>query len=191
MGYPGGGGMGRMGGMGYPGGMGRRGGMQQPGPQVAVTIRWESSAPVRQARLKMAGANGQEDQKEAELYKKDYVISVVGLTIPANRRRNMDDDNDPNNPNGSGGSQQNTNLQNRREELMATSRLSFKEKDRAAISPEDVKIDAMNNIRFYFPRTEPISLDDKEVTFQTQVGSMKVERKFNIKDMKFQGKLEL
>ncbi len=170
-------------------GGGRRGGMgQQQGPQVAVTIRWESSAPIRQARLKMAGQQGQEDQKEAELYKKDYVISVLGLTIPPSRRRSMDDDNDPNNPNSNS---QSNNPQNRRDELLATTRLSFKEKNRAAISPEDVKINGTSDIRFYFPRIEPISLDDKEVSFQTQLGSMKVERKFTIKEMKFQGKLEL
>jgi hypothetical protein len=46
-------------------------------------------------------------------------------------------------------------------------------------------------IRFHFPKSDAISADDKEVKFVCQMGPMKVERKFTLKEMVFNGKLEL
>ena len=44
-----------------------------------------------------------------------------------------------------------------------------------------------------FPRTGSyeITLADKKVEFVAQVGSLKVKRKFKLKDMIYNGKLEL
>ena len=44
---------------------------------------------------------------------------------------------------------------------------------------------------FVFPKTTPISLDDKEVEFTAKLGLMVVRQKFHLKDMVFNGKLEL
>ena len=44
---------------------------------------------------------------------------------------------------------------------------------------------------FLFRRTEAISLEDKEVTFQTVLGPMRVKSKFRLKDMQYLGKLAL
>ena len=41
----------------------------------------------------------------------------------------------------------------------------------------------------YFPNREPISLDDKEVEFDTRVGPFEVKYKFKTKDMVIDGKL--
>jgi len=76
-GPPGGGGGG--GGMGGPPGGGRGGGMGGPGgggpgggmPQMKATVRWESAAPVVEARKK------QPDSEAAEY----YIISVSGLPL--------------------------------------------------------------------------------------------------------------
>jgi hypothetical protein len=46
-------------------------------------------------------------------------------------------------------------------------------------------------IRFYFPRSTDLSLDDKEVAFLTRVGPMEVKQKFVLKEMTFGGKLAL
>ena len=45
--------------------------------------------------------------------------------------------------------------------------------------------------RFYFPRSADLSLDDKEVLFQTRVGPMELKQRFVLKDMTFDGKLAL
>ena len=44
---------------------------------------------------------------------------------------------------------------------------------------------------FRFPKTDPISLDDKEVEFTTKIGTMTIRRKFKLSDMKVRGQLEL
>lgn len=44
---------------------------------------------------------------------------------------------------------------------------------------------------FLFPRVNPISLNDKEVDFSTKLGSFHVWQRFRLKDMIFQGGLEL
>jgi hypothetical protein len=44
---------------------------------------------------------------------------------------------------------------------------------------------------FIFPRTDPITLDDKEVELDLKLGTMEAKRKFNLKDMVYNGKLEL
>src|SRR5206468_269342 len=44
---------------------------------------------------------------------------------------------------------------------------------------------------FLFPRTSDLSLDDKEVVFQTAMGPMAVKSTFKLKDMTYQGKLQL
>jgi hypothetical protein len=44
---------------------------------------------------------------------------------------------------------------------------------------------------FYFPRLEPIFPDDKQVTFTTKLGPLEVKAKFALKEMVYQGKLEL
>ena len=46
-----------------------------------------------------------------------------------------------------------------------------------------------------FPReqdgSDVISLEDKKVQFETEIGTLKVKRKFELKDMVYNGKLEL
>jgi hypothetical protein len=44
---------------------------------------------------------------------------------------------------------------------------------------------------FLFPRTAPISAEDKEISFETSMGPMNVKTKFNLKDMQYEGKLSL
>ena len=173
MGIPSGGGMGMpggSGGMGYPGGGGRsrrNGGDSTARSRMEVVIRWDSAAPVKQALSKSNAALSDTENKG----EKDYIVSVAGLHMPGA-------DNDPDHV---------------RNVLIASTQLLVKGKD--AIDPEDLKVqadsDGTQTAQFYFPRTHPIDLDDKEVTFITQTGSLKLERKFKLKDMVYNGKLSL
>ena len=61
-----------------------------------------------------------------------------------------------------------------------------------AIAPEDVRMDeATGTLWLFFSKKDPIAIGDKEVTFGTTFGSMKVIQKFRLKDMIYRGKLEL
>jgi hypothetical protein len=57
--------------------------------------------------------------------------------------------------------------------------------------PEDVRIDESGNVRVFFPKTDAITLEDKEVVFGTAFGSIRVSQRFRLKDMVYKGKLEL
>src|SRR5258708_8474473 len=44
---------------------------------------------------------------------------------------------------------------------------------------------------FAFPRTDPITLDDKDVEFVRTLGTVEIRNKFTLKDLVFDGQLEL
>ena len=67
-------------------------------------------------------------------------------------------------------------------------------KGRPPIAAQDVQFEGRNGstaIRFLFPRSSGISADDKEVTFELQSRGMKLEHKFRLSEMVYQGKLAL
>ena len=75
---------------------------------------------------------------------------------------------------------------------MASTKLMRKGKD--PVAPDDIKMVQRGggaDLLFYFPPTPPISLDDKEVTFATQIGSTRLQHKFKLKEMICNKKLEL
>jgi hypothetical protein len=182
----GGGGMGGGGGLGRGGRSG--GGMMMEAQKV--TIRWESALPVREALLKLKfgeklPALGDPaftlNQPET-----DYVIALAGLKMPA-----MGGGGRPENPAGAG-PRADPNAGARRDRLLHAAQLARKGKD--PIFPTDVEMDNSGSslvLRFKFPRTDAISADDKEVKYIFQMGPMRVERKFALKEMTFNGKLEL
>ena len=47
------------------------------------------------------------------------------------------------------------------------------------------------DLHLMFPRTEAITLEDKNVEFKLALGPMDVKKKFKLKDMVFNGNLEL
>ena len=71
---------------------------------------------------------------------------------------------------------------------------SLNRKGKEPLKPEDIKIanaEKTMTVYFLFPRTEAITLEDKEVEFATKLGPLEVKRKFKLQDMVFGGKLEL
>jgi hypothetical protein len=195
-GYPGGGGGGYPGGGGggYPGGGG--GGYPSrtgtgnpsdgtdgaPGQRTELIIRWDSSIPVKEALLKSQFASNLpapgDPNYTLDKEDKDYVISVIGMRPP----QRSDDD-------------QNGNADNSRRRSRMIDAAQLQIKNKSSIYPEDVKFDLPNTapgtVEFYFPRTSPIDLDDKEVAFILQLGRAKAERKFKLKEMVYNGKLSL
>ena len=65
---------------------------------------------------------------------------------------------------------------------------------KGSISPENVRVlehgDAVD-LLFFFPRSVGITLEDKDVELIAELGPMKIKKKFKLKDMVLNGKLEL
>jgi hypothetical protein len=174
-GGPGGGG-GGMGGMGGGGGMGGA-------PQTLVVVRWQSALPVKQALVRArfgAEAGTAADAKtilaNEEAY---YVIAVDKLPRMGGGRQ--------------GGEGKGVADPERMRQIMARS-TSLIRKGKEPLKPEDIKMatgEKTMTVYFIFPKSEAITLEDKDVEFVTRFGPLEIKRKFKLQDMVFAGKLEL
>lgn len=197
----GGGGMGASGGMGG-GGYGRQGGMGggQPGggqPERLVTLQWVSAAPVRFALAKRQAA-GQPVAEGAPDFSKpmdQYVLAVSGFPNGGGRGGGggwNHPDSDQSSDTGVTGDRPKRDPAQMAEKLKANSALNRKGHD--PIHPDNVTWDDSNGSRvmmLFFPKTEPITLADKDVEVEISMGPMEIKKKFALKDMVYQGKLEL
>jgi hypothetical protein len=67
-------------------------------------------------------------------------------------------------------------------------------KNREPLKPERVEgrpEGGRVTLYFLFPRTDPITLEDKTVEFTFKADNLPIQRKFKLQDMVYQGKLEL
>jgi len=189
-GYPGGGGgYPNGGGGGYPNGGSNNGDGSQPGP-MNLTIRWDSAVPIQQALMRQGAGPADELKAATAATEKYYVISVLGLRLPQARSRSYSrDDQDSDNDDNSSRRNQNDAV---RSQLLDAAQLAPKGK--SSIYAQDVQIDGpggIDGVRFLFPRTNPISAGDKEVDFILNLRRIKVEEKFKLNDMQYEGKLAM
>jgi hypothetical protein len=141
-------------------------------PDPRVTVRWDSALPVRQA-LSKQGSAASADKPVLEGEPPSYIVTVADLPRAGEYMGGMV-----------------AAAVNRLDQLVAATSITIKGKP--ALTPEKVEHGRDGtSLLFTFPRTSPISLDDKEVEFVTRIGAMEVRRKFKLKDMVFQGKLAL
>lgn len=153
---------------------------------MSALVRWESAKLVQQAETRLHSAANADSKPAENPFGNHYVVSVIGLRVSGSQSGWNRDQSD-----GDSGNR-NRSSDSARDQLMSSAQLILK--NRAPITPDDVKINTQNGeneIQFFFPKTSSISLDDKEATFQTMVGRLKVENKFNLKKMTRNGKLEL
>jgi Glycine rich protein family len=186
-GYPGGGGGG------YPAGGGSNGDPSQNEP-MNLTIRWASAAPIQQALMRQGASASDELKALQSSTEKYYVISVLGLRMPRqNQRRSSTVDADNPDDNGNGNGQNNPHQNDAlRSQLLDAAQLAPKGK--SSIYAQDVQIEGpggIDGVRFLFPRTTPISAGDKEVDFILDIRRVKVDEKFKLGDMQYEGKLAL
>jgi hypothetical protein len=171
----------------WDGGVGKapRGGV----PSLPVLIRWDSALPVRQASAQLITASGgpmpEATSVTPEQAAKDYIVTLIGL-VPAKRYR------DQGQLNGNSNSDDTVDARDPEElleGLMAASRLL--QRGRPNLAPENVRLDAATGIvHIFFPRANPITAD-KEIAFTTRFGSLTVQRVFRLRDMIYNGRLEL
>jgi hypothetical protein len=162
----GGGGMGR----------GRRNGGYPPAEQTTVTVQWESALPVRLAEAKNSGgAVNPAVMKPLD----QYVITVIGLPASGFRPKGPTSNSDSDSGD--------TTLA---DHLKVITVLSFGNK---RLNPTKVELNQGRDGRaiFYFEKSEPITLHDKDAEFRITSDRMEIKKKFALKDMEYQGKLEL
>ena len=200
-GYPGGGGGYPGGGGGYPGGSGGNNGDPSQNEPMNLTIRWESAAPIQSALMRQGASASDELKAVAASTEKYYVIEVLGLHLPRQGQRSggvVDADDPGNNGNNNDNDQRNQDRSRDRSNDALRSQLldaaQLAPKGKASIYAQDVQIagpDGINGVRFLFPRTAPISGNDKEVEFILNVRRIKVDEKFKLSDMQYEGKLAI
>jgi hypothetical protein len=157
---------------------GGRGNMQGAGAthseaSVTVIVSWRTALPIREAVAKTKfgaeASTSAEAKKLVEEQQNFYMIMVSGF--PATVFRGND---------------------KLKESLLRNTSLLVKGKD--PIQASDVKTGGNEQkgvVLFLFPKTAPFSLDDKDVEFSTKLGPILVKQKFHLKDMVFNGKLDL
>jgi hypothetical protein len=166
----GGGGRSRGGGGGGGGAGAPPGGAVGGGSAATIVARWQSALPVKQAfaRLKYGAetATSPDAKKILEHEETTYSIVLSGPFGPLLRGNNPE---------------------NFKKGLLDASALSAKGKD---VMPTDVQMGA-NDMLFTFPRATAFTLDDKEVDFSTKLGELVLKYRFKLKDMVYNGKLEM
>ena len=122
--------------------------------------------------------------------------------MPRPRSRGVVDANDPNdngnnNGNNSGNTDDNSQSARHQNDALRSQLLDAAQlapKGKSSIYAQDVQIEGpggIDGVRFLFPRTNPISAGDKEVDFILDIRRIKVEEKFKLSDMQYEGKLAI
>lgn len=158
---------------GYPGG-----GLGGPGGRSAgraesdhhltdMVIRWLSAEPVR---LALKRTKKSEVEVTAEKMEKYFIVAAVSRSLHSSRE----------------------DAKNLKDVLLQNTFLL--RKTGPPIVPE--KMEALTGreeqiFLFFFPRTNPILSSDKEIEFISNPGNLSIHAKFSLKEMVYQGKLEL
>ena len=156
-----------------------------------VTVRWESAVPVQQALQRQGSLSADEGKTLADASQKDYIITVVGFRAPSRRSRSGGID-----PSDSSDQDRDRDSKSSSDQLRSRylDAARLVPRGKSPIFAEDVQFEGPNGageIRFLFPKTKAISGDDKEVVFEFESQGVKLEHKFRLSDMNYQGKLAL
>lgn len=131
---------------------------------MTVVARWQSALPVKQAFARLSNGSPPEHEETS------YVIVLSGPLRPFLRG----------------------DAEALKKTIVGMSSLAAKAKD--ALKPAELQIGSNQKaieMLFVFPRSAPFTLDDKEVEFSTKVGDLALKYRFRLKDMVYNGKLEL
>jgi hypothetical protein len=163
-------------GAGTPGGGRGRGGpggdVATPAP-VSVVLRWQTALPIKQALACLKFGKDVANSADAKTFlDHEETTYVIAVSAPPEM------------------------LAGPQEQLKSAlkGRTTLAVKGKGVLTPSDVQIMPNNktvDVYFTFPRSASLSLDDKEVEFSTRIGPSAVTSKFRLKDMVFNGKLEL
>lgn len=154
-----------------PSGRGGGGGAgSRRGSGLTLLIRWESSLPLKQARLMTSpmirDASSQTIEKYLNRKDSSYIVSLEGLPSA---------------------------IFDRLDPERLSRRATIRRKNHDPIQAQSVRIVGQKNplIFFLFPKDDPIILKNKDVEFQIELSSTVIKKKFKVKDFLFQGRLEI
>lgn len=158
------------------------GGVPQPGggigsdagsQSIPVVIRWVSALPVKQALVQSSAVSGEGNQEQSKEFlnreETHYIVAVIGL--PDGISRSLED----------------------QDQLKTAARIE-RDKDGSPLNPEKVETraqDGQTAVYFFFPRSEPITLEDKNVRFLFTLPELDVQREFKLRNMVYRDKLEI
>ncbi len=158
------------------GGMGRGGGIPTPDviPTVTVHVRWRTALPIKQALVRARFGDEASSSPEAAKFlsaqETHCIVEIAGVPAPM--------------------------LRAKPDELKAGAQLRIK--DKPPIQAVDIKAGRdQNRVNLYlvFPRGQDgaplIAVEDKEVEVVLKAGQLDIRRKFRLKEMIFDGKLEI
>jgi hypothetical protein len=141
-------------------------------PSATVIVSWPTALPIKQAIAKTKYgkevANSAEAKKLIEREEQYYVIEVNPLQFSGRTGDEF------------------------REALLKSAVLNIKGKD--SIHAMDVQVNPRGrtlDLFFVFPRQRLLTLEDAEVEFNAKAGEVPLKQRFKLKDMVFNGKLEL
>jgi len=145
----------------------------QTAPSIALTVAWESALPVKQALARRKfGAEAATSAEAKKFLDEDpgYLIAVAGIPDAIVQ----------------------ASAAHGKAALLQRTSLSAKGKPQLHASGVEVGPPGkVTEVIFTFPKNAPFGIDDKDVEFSTQFGAIAVRYKFHLKDMLYQGKLEL
>jgi hypothetical protein len=181
------GGMGRQGGMGgsrshgtySSGGSRNTSSTSNPGP-TEVTVQWQSALVVRMAATKNAG-----ETVDVGSYKPldEYVIAIIGLpiTVVGGGAASAD----------SGNSSRQANQERVAANVKKSAAIVRSGHDQ--LTPTKVELDQGSDGRMliYFSKSDPIGPGDKNIEFHLGSAKSGLKTKFSLKEMEYQGKLQL
>ncbi|MCS7315084.1 MAG: hypothetical protein RMI94_07860 [Bryobacterales bacterium] len=158
------------------GGMGRGGSLPAPDviPTVTVHVRWRTALPIKQALVRARFGNEAASSPEAAKFlstqETHHIIEIAGVPAPM--------------------------LRVKPEELKAGAQLRIKDKPPIqAVDLKGARDENRFNLYFIFPREQQgvplIVLEDKEVEVVLKAGPLDIRRKFRLKEMIFEGRLEI
>jgi len=139
--------------------------------RITATVAWISALPVRQAIARLrAGVDAPvlPDDKRLPEDEAFYVVAVAGMPTRVAQAAS-------------------------RNEVVDKTELKAKRKE--PIKPADIRIvpESKETVRveFVFPKSNALTVDDKEVEFVTKIGPADITRKFTLAEMMVRGRLAL
>ena len=162
-----------------PGIAGDSGGFGGGAPSgTTVTLLWQTALPIKQALIKRQyGAEaGTSPEAKAKLDRVDqvYVLTLIGMpgfTLAAAQG-------------------------DKKAALLESTMLTVK--DKPPLKASDVEVSGggrggrgLGNVSFLFPRTTTFTADEKDLEFSSKFDKTPIKHKFKLKDMVFNGKVEM
>jgi hypothetical protein len=145
-------------------------------PKISVVVRWQTALPVRQAfiRAKYGSEAATSPEAKSSLERQEALYVIAVSEVPAALLRG--------------------DAEKLKQSIEAQSTLFAKGKE--PLRPSEIQFSEpaeLMDVFLIFPKSaaSAFSLDDKEVEVSTRIGDAVVKYRFRLKDMVYNGKLEL